>query len=170
MRRLYFLVPEASTARKMRDDLLLARIQERHIHVLAKRGRLIEDLPEASVLQKTNFVAAAQRGLAMGGMIGTLAGLVPLALLPAGGTVMAGGILLGSALAGAGVGAWTGGMVGMNVGNTRLKQFEDAIERGQLLIMVDVPAARVQEINQRIRSHHPLAEVGGTEPSIPAFP
>jgi hypothetical protein len=62
-------------------------------------------------------------------------------LLPAG-TVIAGGIILGSGFAGAG--AWLGGMVGMNVGNTRLKEFEDAIEQGQLLIMVDVPRTRVE--------------------------
>ena len=48
-------------------------------------------------------------------------------------------MLLASALAGAGVGAWLGGMVGMNIGNTRLKAFEDAIERGELLVIVDVP-------------------------------
>lgn len=169
MRRLYFLVPDIGTASKIVDELLLARVEERHIHVLAKRGTPLEDLPEASLLQKTDFVPAAQRGLAMGGVLGTLAGLVAVAL-PPGGTVIAGGIILATALTGAGMGAWLGGMVGMNLGNTRLKQFEDAIERGQLLMMVDVPPARVEKITESIKSHHPKAEVAGTEPAIPAFP
>jgi len=97
------------------------------------------------------------------------AGLVAVSLPPAG-PVIAGGIILGSALAGAGVGAWLSGMVGMNVGNTRLKRFEQAIEGGQLLMMVDVPRDRVDEITAAIRKHHPEAHVKGTEPTIPAFP
>ena len=36
MRRLYFLVPSVESARAIVDDLLLARLQEQHIHVLAR--------------------------------------------------------------------------------------------------------------------------------------
>ncbi|HXV11336.1 MAG TPA: DUF1269 domain-containing protein [Burkholderiales bacterium] len=169
MKRLYFLVPDVESAKHVVDHLLLARIEERHMHVLAKRGTPLESLPEASFMQKSDFVAATQRGFALGGAVGTLAGLVAVSLPPAG-PVIAGGIILGSALAGAGVGAWVSGMVGMNVGNTRLKRFERAIEEGQLLMMVDVPRDRVDEISATIRKLDPEAHVEGTEPTIPAFP
>jgi hypothetical protein len=168
-RRLYFLVPNLEIATKVVEDLLLARIEERHIHVIAKRGTPLGDLPEASLLQKTDFLPAVERAVALGGATGTLAGLVALALVP--GVVVAGGaVLLASALAGAGVGAWLGGMVGMNVGNTRLQAFEAAIERGELLILVDVPFAKVDEITERVKSRHPEAELEGTEPTVPPFP
>jgi len=169
MKRLYFLVPGVESTKKMVDELLVARIEERHIHVLAKRGTPMEDLPEASLLQKSDFIPAVQRGLALGGGTGTIAGLVAISLPPAG-PVIAGGIVLASALAGAGVGAWLGGMVGMNIGSTRLKQFEKAIEHGQFLMMVDVPKNRVEEITEMIKKHHPEANVRGVEPLIPAFP
>lgn len=169
MRRLYFLVPDIGSARKIVNELLLARIEERRIHVLAKRNTPMEDLPEASLLQKSDFIPAVERGLALGGGTGTLAGLVAISL-PAAGPVIAGGILLATALAGAGVGAWIGGMVGMNVGNTRLKKFEDAIENGKFLMMVDVPRERVEAITQMIRTHDPEADVKGVEPLIPSFP
>jgi len=169
MKRLYFLVPSVASAKKMVDHLLLARIEERHMHVLAKRGTPLESLPEASFMQKTDFVAGTQRGLALGGVVGTLGGLVAVSLPPAG-PVIAGGIILGSALAGAGIGAWLSGMVGMNIGNTRLKRFEEAIEQGQLLMMIDVPRDRVDEIRAVIRKQDPEAHVEGTEPTIPAFP
>jgi hypothetical protein len=84
--------------------------------------------------------------------------------------VIAGGVLLAAALSGAGVGAWLGGMVGMNVGNTRLKQFEQAIEAGRVLVLADVPRDRVEQIEERVRQHLPQVEIGGTEPTIPAFP
>jgi hypothetical protein len=169
MRRIYFLVPDIPTARRVVDDLLLARVHEPHLHVIAKRGTPLEALPEANLLQKSDFVPAVQRGLALGWSVGLLAGLVGVMLPPAG-PVVAGGIVLASGLAGAGVGAWLGGMVGMNVGNTRIKQFEAAIEAGQLLVLADVPKDRVEEIEARVRQHLPSVEIEGTEPHIPAFP
>lgn len=169
LRRIYCLVPSVEVARNVVDDMLLSRVEEKHIHVLAKRGTPLEDLPEATMLQKSDFIPAIERGLAQGGVVGLLAGLVGIALTP-GAMVIAGGIILASSLAGAGMGAWFGGMVGLNVGNTRLKRFEEAIEEGELLVMVDVPLARVNDISERIKQHHPTADVEGTEPTIPAFP
>jgi len=169
MKRIYFLVPDVPMARRIVEDLLLARIEERHMHILARRGTPLEELPEASLMQKSDFVPAVQRGLGLGGAAGILAGLVAIAL-PATSPVIAGGLLLGTALAGAGVGAWLGGMVGMNVGNTRLKRFERAIEDGQLLVLVDVPRGRVAEIETRVKQHLPTAQLKGVEPTIPAFP
>jgi hypothetical protein len=98
-----------------------------------------------------------------------LAGLVAVVLPPAS-TVIAGGILLATTLAGAGVGAWLSGMVGMSTGNRRTKEFEDAVEAGHFLVLVDVPTDRVLEIERRVKQHLPEVEIEGTEPMIPAFP
>jgi hypothetical protein len=169
MRRIYFLVPDIATTKRIVDELLLARIDERHIHVIAKRGTELEDLPEANLMQKSDFVPAVERGLALGGSAGALAGLVAVALPPAS-TVIAGGILLGSALVGAGVGAWAGSMIGVSTGSSRIRQFEGAIEAGHLLVLADVPTDRVAEIEASIKEHLPDVEIDGTEPKIPAFP
>lgn len=169
MRRIYFLVPDVSTAKRIVDDLLLARIDERHIHVIARGGTPMEDLPEASLLQKSDFIPAVERGLALGGSTGIIAGLVAITL-PAAAPMLAGGILLMSTLSGAGIGAWAGGMIGVSVSNTRIKQFEEAIEAGQLLLLADVPKSRVDEIEDRIKEHLPQVDIEGTEPTIPAFP
>ena len=40
MKRIYFLVPNIEITRKVVNDLLLARIDERHLHVLANGARL----------------------------------------------------------------------------------------------------------------------------------
>ena len=169
MRRIYFLVPDITTTQKIVDDLLLARIEEKHIHVIAKRGTPLEDLPEANLLQKSDFVPAVEQGMALGGATGLLAGLVAVALPPAS-TVIAGGVLLATTLAGAGVGSWLSGTVGMSVGNRRTKEFEDEIEAGKLLVLADVPADRVNEIENRVKQHLPQVEVEQTEPRVPAFP
>ncbi len=169
MRRIYFLVPDVSTTKRIVDELLLARIDDRHIHVIAKSGTPMEDLPEANLFQKSDFIPAVERGLALGGSVGILAGLVAITL-PASAPMLAGGVLLMAILSGAGIGAWAGGMIGVSVGNTRIKQFEDAIEAGQLLLLADVPKSRVEEIEERVKQHIPQVEIEGTEPTIPAFP
>ena len=169
MRRIYFLVPDISITKRIVDDLLMAKIEERHIHVIAKRGTPLEELPEANLLQKSDFIPAVQQGLALGGTTGMLAGLVAVIFPPAS-TVIAGGILLATTLVGASVGAWMSGMVGMSVGSRRIKEFEDAIEAGHFLVLVDVSSDRVDEIEERVKQHLPEVEIEGTEPNIPAFP
>ncbi len=157
MRRIYFLAPNISITKYIVDEMLLARIEERHIHIIAKQGTPLEDLPEASLLQKSDFIPAVEQGVAIGGTTGILAGLVAIALPATAPVVAGGGVLLGSTLAGAGMGAWLGGMIGMNVGNRRIKEFEDAIESGELLVLVDVPKDRVDEIEARVIQHLPQA-------------
>jgi len=167
MRRLYFLLPDLDVTHKVVDELLLARIEEQHIHVIAKEGTPLKDLPEASLVQKSDFVPAMERGIAMGGATGVVAGLAALAFP---GVVIAGGALLAMGLAGAGMGAWLGGMIGMDVGNSHIRKFEEAIQGGQLLVLVDVARDRVDEIQDLVKKHHADADFEGTEPTIPAFP
>ncbi|BAZ94792.1 transmembrane protein [Thiohalobacter thiocyanaticus] len=169
MRRLYFLVPDIGTAKAIVDELLLARIEERRIHVLAREGTPMEDLPEAKLSQKSDLVPALERGLAIGGAAGILAGIVAVSFPPAG-LVLGGGAILATGLTGAGVGALMSSMIGVDVANSRLKQFQQAIESGKLLMMVDTDKGRVEEIENKIKQHHPEAEVHGTEPTIPSFP
>lgn len=168
MKRIYFLAPNIETTRNIVDDLLLARVEERHIHILAKRGTPLENLPEATFLQKTDFIPALEQGITIGGMSGILAGVVALALPT--GPVLGGGAMLALPLLGAGVGAWASSLIGASIGNRRLRDYEDAIERGEFLIMVDVPKARVEEIEELIKKHYPEAECEGVEPMMPPFP
>jgi len=169
LRRLYFLLPDVPTARTIVDELLLAHIEWKHIHLLAREGTALEDLPEAALSQKSDLVPALQRGTGMGAATGMLAGLVGMVFPPAGVTI-AGGLLLALTAAGAGFGALMATMVGVGIPNSHLKRFEDAINDGQLLMMVDLPRARVDEIEGLVKGHHPDADIKGTDPTVPVFP
>jgi hypothetical protein len=162
MRRIYFLVPDFEVTRTIVDELLLERIEERHIHVLAKRGVPLDQLPECTFLEKTDFLPALEQGLALGGATGLIGGLVAMSLPT--GLVLGGGAVLGIALAGAGVGGLLSSMVGIGIGSRRIEQFREAVDNGQLLVMVDVPRARIEEVEAIIKSHHPEAECEGTDP------
>jgi len=169
LRRLYFLVPDVPTARKIVDELLLAHVGWKHIHLLAREGTPLEDLPEAALRQKSDLVPALQRGIGAGAATGMLAGLVGMAFPPAGLTI-AGGLILAMTAAGAGFGALVASMVGVALPNSRLERFQDAINKGQLLMMVDLPRARVDEIEVLVKEHHPDVNIEGTDPSVPVFP
>jgi hypothetical protein len=165
LRRLYFLVPDTTVGKKVVDELLLAHIEWKHIHVIGKRGTRLEDLPEATHLQKSDIIPAMQRAIPIGAATGLLCGLVGLALQPHL-VVVGGGILLATSLGGATVGTLLGSMVGLNVENTRHKAFHDAIERGELLVIVDVPRDRVEDVIGRIKKAHPQAEPEGMDPRV----
>jgi hypothetical protein len=163
------MVPDVDSARQIRDELLLARIEDSHIHVLAKDGIALAGLHEASILQKSDFVHGAETGLAVGGGIGIIAGLVAVFFPPAGVDLQLVTILL-TALVGAAFGAWVASMVASSIPNSRLRNFESAIAAGQVLMMVDAPSGRVDEIRKLVAARHPEAMNSGTEPTIPAFP
>jgi hypothetical protein len=168
-RRLYFVLPDVQSARTMRDDMLLARIETKHMHFLSKRDTLPPDLPEASVLQKTDIVHGAQVGLTIGAVVGAVAGGLLVMFPPEGVAPKLIAVLI-VAMGGAIFGAWVSSMVASAVPNSRLKAFERDIESGKVLMMVDVPMRRVQEVCDLVRRRHPEALSGGFEPTIPAFP
>lgn len=164
MRRIYFLSPDLATTHKIVDELRANGIEENDIHVLAKRDTPLEGLPEAGISIKTDFIPALERGVALGGTTGLLAGLIGLRLA---GFAIAGGPLLGIIMAGATIGSMMNSLMGMNSGNTRLKRFEEAIEKGELLVLVDIPKERIEEIKQLVKKHHPDVDFEGVEPFLP---
>ena len=168
-RRMYYVMPNHASARKIMDDLLLARIEARHIHCLARSGTPMEGLHEANVLQTTDLVHGAQVGLLIGALLGCIVGGAVVWYFPIGGiwqTVT----VLAAAIIGALLGVWVSSMVGSSIPNSRLRQFQPIIADGSILVMVDVPDHRTEEIRSLLDERHPEAQHRGLEPHIPAFP
>jgi len=168
-RRLYFLLPDVESATRTADDLLLARIDDRHMRFLAPRGTNLGKLHEASYLEKTDLLHGAGIGLAVGGLGGLLLGVVIVAYPPEGTNPQLVAVLL-TALIGAVLGAWMASMAAAAVPNSRLKQFQEQIGQGKILLMVDVPYSRVEQIRELVMGRHPEAVSGGQETRFPAFP
>lgn len=168
-RRIYFLVPNVDSATAIVDELLLARIEERHIHIVANENTPLGELPEAGIAQSTDLIPALEKGVLAGGVTGLLAGVLAVTFPPAG-LVLGGGALLGLTALSAGFGAWMAGMVGIGLPSSQLEKFETEISAGQLLMMIDVPRIQVDDIEALVRRHHAEAELMGIEPNIPAYP
>ncbi|MDD5580316.1 MAG: DUF1269 domain-containing protein [Methylobacter sp.] len=164
MRRIYFLAPDIETTHKIVEELRSKGIEDHHMHILAKRDTPLGDLPEAGVSIKTDFIPAVERGAVLGGTTGLLAGLVGLRFA---GFAIAGGPVLGILMASATIASLAAGLIGMSVGNSRLKKFEEEIEQGKLLVLLDIPKDQIEDIKQSVIKHHPDAEFEGLEPILP---
>jgi hypothetical protein len=168
-RRLYFLLPDVKTAKAVFNKLLLARIEQQHVFFLAREGMSLSDLPEATMLQKSDEIRGLAQGLVVGGATGAIAGVVAMTFPPSG-LAMGLGVILAMSLIGAIVGVWASGMIASSVPNTRLRKFSRDIEQGKILLMVDVPKDQIEEISDMIREQYPDADARGRDPTIPAFP
>lgn len=170
-RRLYFILPDVDISRKVENDLLLARIDEQHMHFLGKRGTELFDLPEATSEQKTDLYHGIQVGLFSGAVAGATIGLIIYFLQDLIGMQVQLGIVLLFFLLGGVFGIWISGfLIGSSTPNIKLKEFQHSMDDGHILLMIDAPKDRVDEIRQIVLQHHPEAEDHGIEPIKPAFP
>jgi hypothetical protein len=168
-RRLYFLLPDLGSAIRTANDLLLARIEDRFMHFLAKRGMSLGELHEANALQKSDAVHGAELGFVIGGVGGFLIGIY-IYLTPPDGVALQLVTVLISTVIGAAFGAWAASLVAMSVPNSRLKPFQKDIAAGKILLMVDVPPSRIEEVRDLVSRRHPEAAARGIEATLPAFP
>lgn len=168
-RRLYLVLPDLASAIRIANDLLLARVQDRHMHFLGRDGMSLGQLHSATLAQTSDL----RYSLQLGGSIGLVAGLLLgtyLMIAPPKGLDLGIGTLLACTLGGGMFGSWAATLIGISAPNRQLKPFMREIEAGKILLMVDVPAARVEEVHQLVQRQHPEVTDRGEDPAIPPFP
>jgi len=154
--RLYFLVPDETSAAKITQAVRAQNIKEDNIYAVAKEEKypLQEGVPEAGLVQQSDLVNSAKRGATIGGTVGLFAGLTAVVLTPMG-LIAAGGAVLGAGMAGATAGTWTSTMIGVSVPNSDLSEFQDAIDEGQIMMLVDVEDDLADFIKKQVLSAYP---------------
>lgn len=162
--RLYFLVDDDAEARSITELLRENGVDDDHLMAVAHREQYpLEGLPEGGITDRTDILPAAGRGLAAGGTTGLLAGLTALAL-PGAGVVMAGGAMVASlTAAGAAVGTWASTLIGIGITHRDLQPFEEALEAGRILLLVDVEEGEVETTQALIRRQRPDVVIASGE-------
>jgi hypothetical protein len=168
-RRLYYVLPDLASAIQTANDLLLARIEDRHMHFVGRDGMSLGELHPASLAQTSDLRHSLQLGAALGLIGGLLLG-VYLKMSPMFGFDFGVGTLIACTIGGGMFGSWTATLIGLSAPNPHLKPFKRDIAAGHIVLMVDVPAARVDEIHELVRRRHPEVADRGVDPAIPAFP
>ncbi len=168
-RRLYFVLPDLASAIGTANDLLLARVEDKHMHFLGRRGMSLGELHEASFFQKSDLRHALMLGVGLGVIGGMVLGLY-LKLTPIGGFEFGLGTLFLCVIGGGLFGGWSSTLVGLSTPNQMLKPFEREIEAGRILLMIDVPVARVEDVQALVAKRQPEVADRGVEPMLPVFP
>jgi hypothetical protein len=148
---------------------LLARVEDRRMHFLAKRGTDLGELHEAGYLFKTDLVRGAGIGLVLGVLGGVVLGSLIVNYPPEGTQPGLAAAVLATLL-GAALGVWMGSMAAVAVPNSRLKSYNDEIGRGKVLLILDVPYAQVERLREVVASRHPEVVLSAQETRYPAFP
>ena len=147
------------------DDLLNHGFDQAEISLLAsdkvvegKLGHLyerVQQLEDADDAPRREYVSAAARGDAQGGLIG---GLMYVGALAAAGAVFASGGTLGVALAGAaaagGAGGAAGAVLAKFIGDRHAKELQAQLDRGGLLLWVRTRAPELEARAQQILRKH----------------
>src|SRR5713226_10296304 len=97
-RRLYFLLPALGRAIQTANDLLLARVEDRYMHFLGRRGMSLGQLHEANFLQKSDAVHGAELGFVIGGLGGFVIGIYIYLTPPEGVTLQLVTVLIGTVI------------------------------------------------------------------------
>ena len=158
------LFESQTMAQRAIEDLRTASIDSGRVSVIARDKQQARDLAnETGAEVATGAATGAGLGAILGGAAGWLVGIGALAIPGIGPIVAAGpiaaalGVAGTTAAAGAGVGVVAGGVIGALTGwgfsESEAKAYQDGIERGDLLLAVDVPdnedSGRVEDIFKR---------------------
>lgn len=159
MRRLYVILPDRESCKRVVDALEEAGVAEHHLHVVASLTQDLHGLPEAGVWQKTELAHGIEWGIGLGGVAGLLGGVLAILYPPAGLTLGLEAILAGG-LGGALVGALIIAILGSHAQGHWLEAFQREISAGRLLLMVDAPRSQMITLQSLILKHHPGARLG----------
>ena len=164
LRRLFFLFPDTDHAQSVVDELVARGVNIRHIHAIAK-GIDLGSLPEATERQKADttfrlerFIWSANLVMFLIALTAFVASMLTASIAWAGVSIL---IMLVTFLAGE--------QFAVRIPDVHLTEFTDALSHGEVLLMIDVPAVRVSEIEDFVHRRHPEACVGGVGWTVDAF-
>lgn len=168
-RRIYWLMPDLASARRAMHDLVQARVDVAHIHFAGSEDTDTTGLHAANVWQTSDLVHAAKTGWVVGSACGMVVGLIAALMFPVLGDDPEWELAVVLGVLGGVVGAWSASMIGISIPSPRLRRFEGALAQGWILLMVDLPRSRAQDVETLLRTAHPEALFEGEEQQVPAF-
>lgn len=132
-RRIYS-TPNLAAAQAAISAARDAGIDRHCLSLIARSDIEMDAVPDDLREANTDMVPAAMRGAAGGGALGLVAGLLAVAVPPLGITLAGAALMTG---VGAAVGSWSSALMGATVQDPVRRKFEDAIEAGQVLVVID---------------------------------
>lgn len=168
-RRIYWLLPNLASALQVKDDLLQEHVDLRHQHYVARQATDPGRVLPSSAARASHMLLAGQVGLLVGALVGGLlaGGVLLMAHNPAQAPAAALLALIGfqAAL----FGAWGAGLIGMGQPNQQVAASRQALDDGQVLLIVDVPERDAIGLTRSLAARHPEAHWQADERHLLAF-
>ena len=169
MKRLCFLCSDVQMTRRVVAVLRRAGVEDSNLMVVARHDIRLDELPPPGV-DKTDAVSGLARGIAAGGVVGSIGGLATLSFEELG-FALGGAAIPLFGLLGVAVGGLAGFLAGASVPTSRLKRFRHAIEHDRkILLMLDVDKERAVELEELVKHDVPEIDYAGYEPYAPILP
>ena len=164
-RRLYFLFPDATTARRAVADLGTNGVATGQIHAIARDDVDTTGLPPATAPQRRDSLCRIDRGLWNCNLAVFALALVILMVGWAFGSTLVWMPALVVMLLSVGGGA----LFALRLPSVHLDEFRTALAHGEILLMVDVSRDCVESIEELMLRVHPAAVPGGSSWTPNAF-
>jgi hypothetical protein len=165
MKRYIYAFDTLESARAAVEALRSSGLDEKHISLVARSDIQLDSIPDRLLDPSMDFVPALARGATIGGATGLFAGIVATAI-PALGIVLGGPALIGFLAGGALVGAWSSALVGSAIPDAIRRTFENEIEAGRTLLVVDSVGADevfIQHVMSQGQNSHLLWQSDSTK-------
>lgn len=153
--RLFFLVSDEKAAHELVQGFRGMSIADADIHAVARDDKRLHDIPRADQRQTSDVMRARKLGLLVGALAGLVLGLVLVYAL----NISVGGIapmtlLALTTVSGAVLGLFSSFLVGVSMKNDQLEPFQQDIQAGRVLVLVDVANDRAEAVQNVVYSHH----------------
>ncbi|WP_445668074.1 general stress protein [Paenibacillus sp. FSL H3-0333] len=139
------------------EDLKAHGFLTEDISVIARNKRDVEAInDETGTKVPEGLATGAATGGILGGVTGLLAGIGALAIPGIGPIIAAGPIaatLTGVAV-GAGTGGLVGGLIGLGIPEDEAASYDNYVDEGRILVMVDADIAREKDVYTVFRNHN----------------
>ncbi len=162
--KLVFSVPGTPTALQVVEFLKSRGLEESGISVLGNESTELSAMPDPGEFDN-DVVPGSKRGVVVGGATGLLAGLG--AALVAPGLAIGGAALALATVGGASFGVLASSLIGSSVTHSQIRDYEQVLERGELLMVVEVAKDQEAEISRQLQSQYPAAQFMGEVDAIP---
>ncbi|MBV1907771.1 MAG: hypothetical protein KUG78_00525 [Kangiellaceae bacterium] len=158
MKRLYYLTEELNSADSISKNIHEAGISDWNFLVVSKdeSGLYKRHIHSANMIQKTGIVHFSEQGVLKGLAVGILLSLL-LMPIPIHGSTPSMVILIFVLVASVMLGGFHGSLFGYQLENYKLKPFHHRIEKGDLLILIDVPKNQISDVQNLMHDTHPEA-------------
>jgi hypothetical protein len=158
MKRLFYLVDRMDSVEAISEDLHQEGITDWRFHILSRddAGLFTRSLHSATIFDRTDLARYTERG-AIAGALFAVAFMATVVLT--GAFTMPSVAWIALFLFMAAAGAFLAGFGGIGAENYRIRQFHDAIEKGQHLVMVDVRKKDEARMKELMAKRHPEARL-----------